>query len=93
MGHFAGFNDFKGLSGRVRQILRIMPRLLRLYGPQAWPLPPSRKGARRFLSERLCAVGLVTRTGRKGDTAPRMARLIQSVAREVFAGSIIFESV
>ena len=32
MGHFARFNDFKGLSGHVRQILRIMSRLLRLYG-------------------------------------------------------------
>jgi LysR family hydrogen peroxide-inducible transcriptional activator len=41
----------------------------------------------------LRSVGLVTRTGSMDEAAPRIARLIQSVAREVFAGSLILESV
>lgn len=88
-GTFFEVNDFKGLAGRVRGILRVMPRLLSLYGPKAWPLPLSRKGA-PILSERLCAVELVAETGRMDDAAPRIASLIQSVARKVFAVSLIF---
>jgi hypothetical protein len=80
MGHFARVNDFNDLSGRVRHILRIMPRLLSLYRPQAWHLPLSRKGVLRFYWERLWAVGLVTRTGRKGDAV--------RVVCEVFVGGV-----
>jgi len=41
----------------------------------------------------LRSVGLVTRTGSMEEAAPRIARLIQSVAREVFSGSLILEGV
>jgi LysR family hydrogen peroxide-inducible transcriptional activator len=39
----------------------------------------------------LRSVGLVTRTGSSDEAAPRIARLIQTVAREVFAGVLIIE--
>lgn len=39
----------------------------------------------------LRSVGLVTRADSSDDTAPRIARLIQSVAREVFAGTLVLE--
>jgi LysR family hydrogen peroxide-inducible transcriptional activator len=39
----------------------------------------------------LRSVGLVTRAGSGDEAAPRIARLIQSVAREVFAGTLILE--
>jgi LysR family hydrogen peroxide-inducible transcriptional activator len=40
----------------------------------------------------LRSVGLVTRSGTTDEAAPRVARLIQSVAREVFAGTLILEA-
>jgi LysR family hydrogen peroxide-inducible transcriptional activator len=39
----------------------------------------------------LRSVGLVTRSGSSDEAAPRIARLIQTVAREVFAGVLIIE--
>jgi LysR family hydrogen peroxide-inducible transcriptional activator len=39
----------------------------------------------------LRSVGLVTRTATADETAPRIARLIQTVAREVFAGTLVVE--
>jgi LysR family hydrogen peroxide-inducible transcriptional activator len=39
----------------------------------------------------LRSVGLVTRSGSADEAAPRIARIIQSVAREVFAGVLILE--
>ena len=40
----------------------------------------------------LRSVGLVTRAGSADEAAPRIARLIQTVAREVFAGTLILEA-
>jgi LysR family hydrogen peroxide-inducible transcriptional activator len=40
----------------------------------------------------LRSVGLVTRSASSGDAAPRIARLIQTVAREMFAGTLVFEA-
>ena len=40
----------------------------------------------------LRSVGLVTRTGNTDEAAPRIARIIQDVAREVFAGVLILEA-
>ena len=57
-------------------------------------LPPSDRNAPRcHRKAHLRGVGLVTRTGSMEDAAPRIARVIQSVAREVFAGSLILETV
>jgi LysR family hydrogen peroxide-inducible transcriptional activator len=39
----------------------------------------------------LRSVGLVTRSGSADEAAPRIARLIQAVAREVFSGVLILE--
>lgn len=39
----------------------------------------------------LRSVGLVTRSGSADEAAPRIARIIQSVAREVFSGVLIVE--
>ncbi len=39
----------------------------------------------------LRSVGLVTRSNSADDAAPRIARLIQTVAREVFAGTLVLE--
>jgi LysR family hydrogen peroxide-inducible transcriptional activator len=39
----------------------------------------------------LRSVGLITRSGSTDDAAPRIARLIQSVARELFSGVLIIE--
>lgn len=39
----------------------------------------------------LRSVGLVTRAGSRDEAAPRIAQLIRIVAREVFAGTLIFE--
>jgi LysR family hydrogen peroxide-inducible transcriptional activator len=41
----------------------------------------------------LRSVGLVTRSGSADDAAPRIARLIQTVAREVFSGVLILEPI
>jgi LysR family hydrogen peroxide-inducible transcriptional activator len=41
----------------------------------------------------LRSVGLVTRTGSMSEAAPRIARLIQSTAREALAGSLILEGI
>jgi hypothetical protein len=39
----------------------------------------------------LRSVGLVTRANSGDDAAPRIARVIQSVAREVFSGTLVLE--
>lgn len=57
------------------------------------PAPMMQKRAPIFTASPLRAAGLVTRTGSMDEAAPRIARLIQSTAREVFAGSLILESV
>jgi hypothetical protein len=44
-----------------------------------------------FLAE-TCPVGLVTHPGSMDEASPRIARLIQTVAREVFAGSFVVEA-
>jgi LysR family hydrogen peroxide-inducible transcriptional activator len=41
----------------------------------------------------LRSVGLVTRSGSADEAAPRIARLIQAVAREVFSGVLILEPI
>jgi LysR family hydrogen peroxide-inducible transcriptional activator len=41
----------------------------------------------------LRSVGLVTRAGSEDEAAPRIARLIQGVAREVFSGVLILEPI
>jgi hypothetical protein len=41
----------------------------------------------------LRSVGLVTRGATSDDTAQRIARLIQTVAREVFAGTLVLEPI
>jgi LysR family hydrogen peroxide-inducible transcriptional activator len=41
----------------------------------------------------LRSVGLVTRSGSADEAAPRIARLIQTVAREVFSGVLILEPI
>lgn len=41
----------------------------------------------------LRSVGLITRSGSADEAAPRIARLIQTVAREVFAGVLILEPI
>jgi LysR family transcriptional regulator, hydrogen peroxide-inducible genes activator len=41
----------------------------------------------------LRSVGLVTRSGSADEAAPRIARLIQAVAREVFAGVLAIEPI
>ena len=41
----------------------------------------------------LRSVGLVTRAGSADEAAPRIARLIQNVAREVFSGVLILEPI
>lgn len=40
----------------------------------------------------LRSVGLVTRSASADEAAPRIARLIQTVAREVFSGVLVFEA-
>jgi hypothetical protein len=73
MGHFAILNDFNGLGKCVRDLFSKISALLSFFGLMGWCLPPSRKGAPRFSSKRICAVGAVTRTGRKGEDALRIA--------------------
>lgn len=41
----------------------------------------------------LRSVGLVTRSASTDEAAPRIARLIQTVAREVFSGVLVFETI
>ena len=54
---------------------------------RTWPVIPL-EGPRTLRS-----VGLVTRSGTADEAAPRIARLIQTVAREVFAGVLILEPI
>jgi hypothetical protein len=69
MGHFASFNDFNGLEKFGRDLFRKISALLSVYGWMGWHLPPSRKEAPRFSPQRICAVGVVTRTGRMDEAA------------------------
>ena len=48
MGHFFGVNVFNGLRKFGRDLFSKISAPLSIYGPKGWPLPLSRKGARRF---------------------------------------------